>query len=159
MKRRSQIWYTDFIIGLMIFVIVVMIYYGYAYGVNSSPGEKTDDLIMEAKSISSSLISRGSPSDWNQSNIEVIGITDGNQRIVQEKLDAFADMSYEDTREIFRTPYDYYFYLRDVNGSMVDINGAEGIGLKGNNSDHLVSITRIVIYDSRLVNMVVHIWD
>ncbi|MBD3249221.1 hypothetical protein GF336_04200 [Candidatus Woesearchaeota archaeon] len=157
MEKKSQIWFTDFIIGVMIFLIVVLIYYGYSYSLNSDPGDITKDLIMEAKSISSALISRGSPSDWNKSNVEVIGLTDGNQRIVEEKLGMFAEMDYEETRDIFRTPYDYHFFLKEANGSIVDENGE--IGLSGNSSDNLVSITRIVIYDSRLVNMVVHVWD
>lgn len=158
-SRKSQVWYTDFMIGLLIFVIVIFIYYEYAHSLEQNPADTTLDFIMEAKSISSSLVTQGSPSDWNKSNVEIIGLTDGNQRLVQEKLDMFANMSYAETRQKFRTPYEYYFYLEDVNGSVIPINGEEGIGSNATNAKNLLSITRVVIYNSKLINMVVQVWQ
>ncbi len=158
-RRKAQIWYTDFMMGILIFVIVIFIYYGFAYTLNQDPSDIISDLIMEAKAISSSLVTGGAPADWNQSSVEIIGLTDGDQRLMQEKLDMFADMGYHETKTKLRTPYDYYFYLEDVEGNIIPINGEQGIGLEANNSDNLVSITRVVVYDSKLTSMVVHVWQ
>ena len=159
-RRNGQIWYTDFMVGFLIFVIVIFIYYGYAYSINQNPSDITSDMIMEAKAISNSLVTRGAPSDWNQSNVEIIGLTDGNQRFVQEKLDMFANMTYSQTKTKLRTPYEYYFYLEDANGSRILIDGKEGLGLAAtNNTDNLMSIIRVVVYNSRLTSMVVHVWQ
>jgi hypothetical protein len=158
-RKKAQVWYTDFMLGILIFVIVIFIYYGYAHSINQNPGDITSDLIMEAKSISNSLVTQGSPSDWNQSRVDVIGLTNGDQRLMQEKLDMFANMTYYQTKTKLRTPYDYYFYLEDINGSVIQIDGKNGLGLQSSNStDNLVSITRIVVYNSKLTSMVVHVW-
>ncbi|MBR9692206.1 hypothetical protein GOV06_05475 [Candidatus Woesearchaeota archaeon] len=158
-RRKAQIWYTDFMVGFLIFVIVIFIYYRYAYNIDQDPGDVVYDLMMEAKSISGSLVTAGAPSDWNQSNVVLIGLTDGNQQLMQEKLDMFANMTYLQTKAKLRTPYEYYFYLEDVNGSVIPIGGKEGIGLNSSNSDNLVSIVRIVVYDSKLTSMVIHVWQ
>ncbi|MBW2965906.1 hypothetical protein KY342_02250 [Candidatus Woesearchaeota archaeon] len=157
--KKAQVWYTDFMIGVLIFVIVIFIYYEYAHSLEQNPTEITSDLMMEAKSISSSLITKGSPVDWNQSNVKIIGLTDGNQRLVQEKLDMFNNMTYQETRTKFGTPYDYYFYLEEINGNRILIDSGQGIGLEPTDHVNLVSITRVVIYNSRLISMVIQVWQ
>ena len=159
MNNKAQVWYTDFMIGILIFVIVIFIYYEYANNLNQDPGDITSDLLMEAKAISSSLITQGNPVNWSQNNVNIIGLTDGSQRLIQEKLDMFANMTYGETKTKLRTPYDYYVYLEDIDGSIIQINGEQGIGLNATDFDNLVSITRVVIYNSRLVSMVVQVWQ
>lgn len=158
-SKKAQVWYTDFMIGILIFVIVIFIYYEYANNLNQDPGDITSDLLMEAKAISSSLITQGNPVNWSQNNVNIIGLTDGSQRLIQEKLDMFANMTYGETKTKLRTPYDYYVYLEDIDGSIIQINGEQGIGLNATDFDNLVSITRVVIYNSRLVSMVVQVWQ
>jgi len=158
-NKKAQIWYTDFMIGILIFVIVVLIYYGYAHSISQDPGDITFDLLMDAKAISGSLATQGNPVDWNKTNVKIIGITNGNQRIVQEKLDMFSNMTYGESKSRLRTPYDFYFYLEELNGSLIEIDGEEGIGSKSDDADNVVSLTRVVIYNSRLINMVIQIWD
>ena len=158
-NKKAQVWYTDFMIGVLIFVIVILIYYEYAHSLTQDPSDITSDLIMESKAISSSLVAPGIPSNWNQSNVQIIGLTDGNHRLNQSKLDMFANMSYSSSKTKLRTPYEYYFYLEDVDGSIIQIGGETGIGLNATDSENLVSITRVVIYNSRLINMVVHVWQ
>ena len=158
-EKKAQIWYTDLMVGISIFVIVILIYYTYAYSLNQEPNDIASDLLMEAKAISSSLLTAGTPSNWNQSNVTIIGLTDGNQRLMQDKLNMFADMNYNESKRKFRTPYDFYFYLEDVNGSRIPIHGKEGIGLNASNAKNIVSITRIAIYNSSLATMVVNIWQ
>ena len=157
--KQGQIWYTDFMLGILIFVIVILIYYNFAHTYSQDASDALSDLIMDAKSISSSLIQQGSPNDWNQSNVRVIGLTDGNQRLVQEKLDMFANMSYSQARTKLRTPYEFYVYLEAINGSRIVVDGKQGIGSYSNETDNLVSLTRVVIYDSKLTSMVVYVWQ
>ncbi len=158
-RKKAQIWYTDFMIGLLVFVVVIFIYYGYAHSISQDPGDITFDLLMDAKAISGSLITKGSPNEWNKTNVDIVGLTNGNQRIVQEKLDMFSNMTYGYTKTKLKTPYDFYFYLEELEGNSININGKEGIGMETDSADNIVSLTRVVIYDSRLVNMVVQVWD
>lgn len=158
-SKKSQVWYTDFMVGVLIFFIVIIIYYDFAYGFNQDSGEITSDLMMDAKAISSSLITKGSPENWNESNVKTIGITDGKQRIVYEKLSRFGNLSYGFSKTKLRTPYDYYFYLEYPNGTRISFDGKESVGSGLNKSKNVVSIDRIVIYDSKLARMVVKVWD
>lgn len=158
-KRNSQIWLTDFIIGVLIFLIVILIFYKYAYNLNEDPNKVSIELLMDAKSISNSLITTGSPENWNQTNVSIIGLTDGNQRLVQNKLDMFANISYSSIRTYLRTSYDFYLTLEYFNKTNIPINGSLGIGMAPNDADNLIRISRIVIYDSGLINMVVTIWQ
>ena len=114
---------------------------------------------MDAKTISSALITQGSPSDWNQTNVEIIGLTDGSQRLVQEKLDMFVNMTYSQARTKLRTPYDFYFYLEELDGTRILVDGKEGFGTESNGADNIVTMTRVVVYNSNLINMVVHVWQ
>ncbi|MBW2996247.1 hypothetical protein KY332_03030 [Candidatus Woesearchaeota archaeon] len=158
-ENKAQVWYTDFMIGIMIFFIVIMIYFAYAHNVSQDPNEITSELLMDAKAISSSLVTQGSPSDWNQSNVNVIGITDGDQRLVQEKLDMFVNMTYSQAKTKLRTPYDFYFYLEDLEGNRISLGENDWFGKNASNADNAVFITRVVVYESELINMVVNVWQ
>ncbi len=158
-NKKAQIWYTDFMVGVLIFVIVIVLYYEYANNLNQDPDKLTSDLIMDAKSITSSLITEGYPTNWNQSNVQMIGLTDGNQRLVQEKIDVLAGMDYGEMKTKLRTSYEYYLFLEDFNGTRILLGGEEGVGLNSTDSKNLVSLTRVVIYDSRLIRMVVQVWQ
>ncbi len=157
-QKRAQIWYTDFMLGILIFVVVIFIYFGYAHSFNQDPSEITSELLMDAKAISSSLVTSGSPSDWNQTNVEIIGLTNGNQRLVDEKIEMFANLSLNQARTKLRTPYKFYVYLTDLNGTIVPMEGYQGVGQEAIDPDNLVAITRVVVHDSTLKNMVVQVW-
>jgi len=157
--KKSQVWYTDFMIGIFIFSIIVVIFYTYAHSAEQDPKVIITDLSVDAKSISGSLVTEGYPSNWTLDNVVVIGLTDGKQRIVPSKLSMFADMDYYQTKTKLRTNYEYYFYLEYMNGTRIDIDGKDSLGLDPNSSSNLMSLSRIMVYDSKLVNMVVQLWQ
>ncbi|MFH1328604.1 MAG: hypothetical protein ABIH76_07185 [Candidatus Bathyarchaeota archaeon] len=116
--------------------------------------------MLESKTISSTLISSGYPEGWNSSNYQRIGLTDSQHRINETKLGAFMDlMSYEDVRVSFKTANRFYFYLEYPNGTIVDLPGNNTKGIVPSDHDHLVSVRRIVIYNSKIVSMVLQLWD
>jgi len=157
--KYGQIWYTDFMIGLLIFVIVIFIYYGFAYSINQRPSEVTNNLLLDAKAVSSALVTAGSPIDWNASTVSIIGLTDGNQRLVQFKLDQFANLTYAEGRSKLRIPYDFYVFFESMNGSRLLIDGQEGIGKPITSSENAVSLTRVVVHNNSLMRMAVQIWQ
>ena len=158
-NKKAQIWYSDFMVGLLIFIIVVFVYYEFAYNFNEDPGEIIYELMMEAKSISSSLIGEGFPSNWSKDNVKIIGIGDGNHRSVEQKLSMFYDMTYLETRSKLRSIYNYYFHLEYLNGTIIIIDGKNGAGIEPLNQKNLATISRIIIYDSNLARMVVQVWQ
>lgn len=158
-KKKSQVWFIDFMVGVMIFVVVIIIYYDSINNITENPTKISAELLLDAKSISNSLLTIGYPPDWNQTNVSIIGLTDGRQRIIQNKLDMLSNMTYSDVRTKIRSTYDYYISLEHFNNTRILINGSNGIGLVPNNTKNLVTISRIVIYNSALANMRVSVWQ
>jgi len=158
-KKKSQVWFLDFMVGITIFLIVIAIYFKYANNLTEDPSKKNAELIMDAKSISSALVTKGAPNPWNQTTVNVIGLTDGRQRIEDNKLLLFSNISYSDAKLKLRTTYEYYFSLEYLNKTPILIDGKDGIGKAPLDVKNSVVIKRVLIYNSSLVNLVVNIWE
>ena len=148
LNRKGQVWFVDFMVGVLIFVFMVTIYFSY---VNTS--EYSDDTIMpsliaDSKKVSSVLVTRGYPLDWSLSNITQVGLTDGANRIDFDKLESFNSLSYNSRKEYIHTTKNYYFYLEYINGTRFNI-----LGDQGNTSNYLVQSSRYVIYNNSIVKM------
>jgi len=157
LQKRAQVYYTEFMITVFIFIIVIAIFANSV--LNTRQSEGYDDFLIQAQSISNQLMSEGAPSNWTESNAEKIGITNGNGRIENSKLMKFANMSYEDTKLVFNTYSDYYMFIEYKNGTRVDINGEQGIGQYDGDNSKLAKVVRFVTYDSDIVRMVIYVWQ
>lgn len=153
-RKRAQVWYADFAIGLLIFMVAIVGFMTYTYTEVTSDEEDLDSLIIDAKVIAASLVSEGYPADWNATNVTRVGLTDGDHRIDQSKLDIFSNLSYSDRAGVMGTTKDYYFYMQYANGTRFNI-----LGQSGNESDVLVQVTRIVIYNNTMARMVFYLWQ
>lgn len=125
---KAQVWYTDFMVGVIIFVVVITLYFVYAHGLEQDPNTITTELLMDAKSISNNLVSAGSPVGWNQSDVQVIGLTDNSQRLVDDKVDMFFNISYIDARKSLRTSFDFFVSFEDLDGNPLYVDGFCGVG-------------------------------
>lgn len=153
-SKKSQVWYVDFSIGLLIFMVAITGYIAYTYSESVEQRGDLSELIIDAKVLTSSLISAGYPIDWNESSVVRLGITDGDHRLMPEKLDKFNNLSYATRGDLMGTTKDYYFYLQYQNGTKFN-----ELGFNGSNADKLVQITRVVIYDDVFVRLVMHLWQ
>lgn len=141
------------------FLIAITIYYQFVNNLSSDSEDEINEMVLDSKTISNSLISGGYPFDWNTSNVKRIGLTEGNYRVSKEKLDNFANISYSTARgTIFDTRFNFYFQLKDKEGGIIPINGGEGVGIAANNTGRLVQISRVAIYNSSIVKMVLYLW-
>jgi len=151
--KKSQAWYLDFMVGLLIFVMVIIIYYQYYGGLTDESEAELQELIIDSKSISSSFISAGYPRDWTNDTVEILGLTEGNYRINTTKLERMKNMTYKQTKDLLKTRFDFYFYLQDENGNVTDYAGTNST-----DPSFLVQSTRFVICGSSVCKMVVHLW-
>ncbi|MBN2112077.1 hypothetical protein JW707_03175 [Candidatus Woesearchaeota archaeon] len=152
-KKKAQVWYLDFMVGLIIFTIMVVVYYQYSGNFSGEDESDWEEMMVDSNSISSSLMSAGLPSNWTEGNVTLLGITDGKYRINETKLWQFENMSYADAKNLFRTRFDFYFFLEDANGTK-----HHEAGLSPNSSKFLVATTRFVIYNSSINRAVIHLW-
>ena len=95
------------------------------------------------------------PTNWSAANVSTVGITDGNHRIDQDKLQDFNSWGYEERRGYLHTTKDYYFFLEYLNGTMFnELCKDPGAGCaEWNTSYHLAQNTRLLIYNSSIVKM------
>jgi hypothetical protein len=160
-SKKSQVWYTDFIIGVLIFSIVIITYFYYVEHSSYSDETLVSALLSEAKTISNSLVTQGYPPNWTIANVTTVGLTDGSPRIDVAKLADFNSWGYEERRGYLHTTKDYYFYLEYINGTKFnELCTDPFVGcVEWNTSYHLVQNTRLLIYDSDVVRMVLNIYQ
>jgi len=155
---KAQVFSLDLIIGVIIFGSAILIYYKSATNLSDQDEALLDDLLIDAKSISGSLMSQGYPYNWSKDDVIRIGISDNN-RINETKLEQFSKIPYKDSRKLFGTAYDYYVYFKDRNNDIVPFNETlEGIGKPVENPKKLVKVTRLVVKKSAIAKMVIYLW-
>jgi hypothetical protein len=141
-------------VGILIFVIATTTYFYYAGTGQDENATQINDMLSDIKLVSSSLISAGEPSTWNRTNVIRIGLTDGESRLMPSKLTEFSAMNYSYMKQKLGSTKQVYFYIEYLNGTRFNY-----VGHNSNSSDKLVQTTRMAIYNSTPVRMVVHIWQ
>jgi hypothetical protein len=157
--RKSQVWYSDFTIGLLLFLIAVVIYIQYTNSLSKENEATLNDMVLDLKSISSQLVLQGYPSDWNSTSVEKIGLTDGNYRLNQTKLSRFYAIDNAQIISKMNTRFNFYFYILDASGNKILVDGKDHAGLEAATASEKVQTTRIVIYNSSIVRMVMYTWQ
>ena len=135
---KAQVWYVDYFFALLLFSTTVLFFYNYFATTELVPDNSLDDLLMEAKSMSSMLMSEGYPRNWTVETVKGIGLLQNN-RIDQDKMKAFYNMTYDQMKGSFSTKYDFVIYLENSTGGIYrfDDNCAIGpvyLNTKTNNS-------------------------
>jgi len=129
LKVKSQMWFTDFVIGIMIFSLVLISYYTYTANLSKQDSIVVNDLISEAKVVSSSFTSEGFPSNWDTSTVTRIGFTDKSNRIDADKFNEFNKLNYNDTKKMLGTVYDYFLFFVNESGDVQNVEGYCGTGV------------------------------
>ena len=162
-KRKAQVWSIDAVVAIIIFLGALMLFYKYSINSSELQTQDIDNLLLDAKVISSYLISEGYPINWGSSDVVLIGLTDGKSRIDNEKILTFSDISilnYQLSQNLLSTINDYNVYFEDKNGDLFSIEGITSIGKDhtGDNPENIVKVVRFVFYDSQIIKMVVLVW-
>ena len=123
-RKKAQVWSLDLAVALVIFLVALFMFY--KYSINSIYTEKynMNDLLLDGKLISSYLVSEGYPIDWDSSNVTLIGLTDGRNKLIQEKVEDFSTITssdYHNSRKLLSTTHDYYVYFENENGGLVSV--------------------------------------
>ncbi len=160
-NQKAQVWYTDFVIGVLIFSIVIISYFYYVEHSDYSDDTLMNSLLSEAKAISGYMVTEGYPANWSSSNVSTVGLTNGDYRIDSDKLSDFNSWGYEERRGYLHTTKDYYFYFEYLNGTKFNELCEDQFSgcVAWNASMNLVQNTRLVIYESTPVKMVILVYQ
>ena len=177
-NKKAQSFFWDFIIGLFIFTLIILLFLRYNTSFESKE-DSTENLLREAKTLSESLMTQGYPYNWTTGDVEQVGIISSDEnnkgRIDANKLAAFANMSYEDydnVRFLLGISHDFIVFFEDKNKDIIPISLGDGTiaatGKPNINSTNikqeeniktLVKVERHVIYNSQITSMTVYVWS
>jgi len=151
-RKEGQVWYTDLIVGLTLFLITVVIAFRF---ISFEQTEKDDTAVLfsEANGFSEQLLSQGIPTNWTRYRVNTIGITSGNNVLNFTKLQKFYNLSQDNYSEVLSVQglhSDYVIYFENVNQEKLNLTGEIYFG-KGNYSnatsaEDLVSVSRYLVY-------------
>lgn len=166
--KQGQVWTLDFIIGLMLFMLMIFISVKIVFDMYPS----ADNLIVyrDAIHLSGNLLSEGYPSDWtgNLNTVVLPGIAENN-RINNTKLSKFKDIDYYRAKTLMHVTSDYVFFIRNstniintgqcIYGYPLTTDANCNPILTTEQYENLVRIDRVVIYNSTVVMMTIYTWN
>lgn|GEM_PF-2525626 len=125
--KKSQAWYTDFAIALLLFTFTLVVYFSYTNNFQKQEKGELNTLLTDAKALSSSLALPGYPSGWDNTTVLRIGVAD-DQRVNSTKVRLFKQYDYKNSKRRFATPYDYVVFFSNEKNEVLNINGVCVIG-------------------------------
>lgn len=126
--RKSQIWFTDFAIGLFIFILVLITYYGYTTNASKAGSGAVKDMLGASEAISSSLLLGGFPDNWTNVTAVKVGLTNGKQEINETKLSRLKDVNYTVAKRMLGSAYDFFMFFENSDGDIINIGTECGYG-------------------------------
>lgn len=153
-SKKSQAWGIDLMVAFSIFLMGIFVFFIYSINYLGESKEILEDLAYDGKIITNAILSQGYPENWDETNVVKIGILNDN-KINETKLEYFynlAQNNYEQTKSLFNTRFDYFYFLdEDMTINSVDIEGIGKPGIDPDNIDaeNIVKISRYVIYKDK----------
>lgn len=158
-------WSLDFAVSVVIFAFVVsIVVFAWNYSTQNSMDQVNFNILQnDVMMISDSLIRvSGLPEDWNDTNVQVIGLADEENVLNSTKVLRFIGLDYGFTKSILGIGnYDFYFDIRYPNNTIMEISGTtltKGIHPVGQDSRIVVPVERYVILDGNVGKMEFFLW-
>jgi len=168
-NKKSQVWSVDFIAGLLIFIFVIVLSVRLLLDMQS-PGNY-DQLYRDGIRLSDTLLTDGSPHDWDKNSVVIPGLmlTNSTNRLDLDKLSKFDNISYQRSKTLLHIAGDYIFYFKNatsnikigkcVHGYNLSTDAGCNPKLDSTSFDDLIKIDRIIIYNSTIVTMEIYAWS
>ncbi len=169
MKKKGQAWGFDVIMGSIIFILGLVIFFLYSLNYPRQSEDTIDILEFEGDFISENLLSAGNPDNWDENNVIRIGITNNN-KVNQTKLERLYYMAnvasnnggYNKTKSLLNTRYEFFFNFTqqiEIGNPPEPLYGGIGKNFTDNNPENLIKITRLVIYNNQPTTLQLYIWE
>jgi hypothetical protein len=185
-NKKSQVWVSDYIIGLLLFVLAII--FSVKIIINSfSTNVAFNEMKNDASKISEILLSEGYPPDWNIQNTQNctdiirLGLLTAKRLDSEKVLQAMnaTYISYDSLRTKLQAKHDFVVIFENTtNGDMIEFGddsfctiGSSSVTInKGSPVDchnisftsisykNMVRLSRFIIYNSTIIRMVVYTW-
>ncbi len=127
-NSKAQAFYMDFVIAILIFGVILVIYFTYTSNLSNQDEGLLDELIADGKTISSTLLLGGFPSNWTEDSVVRMGLTNNNNIINETLLLEAINVSYNRSKQLLGTKHDFFVFFEDKDGNIIKIQGYNGIG-------------------------------
>ncbi len=155
--NKGQIAFTDLFIALFIATILIFATMSTWDIYKKRLVERTsyDDILTYGFQITDTLVkSPGKPGNWNETNVEVIGLSNNNLNVSSEKLNNLLKLDYNNAKYIFNIErYDFYFEITDINNNNLTVP----FGLIPTGED-IVKLNRYIIYENEEAILQFTLW-
>jgi len=153
--KKSQIWYMDLIISIVIVILFVSIF---LYTLSNRTTKSNDSLIDHASYISEILMSQGSPINWDENNVRRPGIIKENWRVDVELLEKLYSLDISKMRQVFNSEKN--FVIEVFNGTNVmSFSLKNYTGRRNPNPNQISSISRYALYENDVIEVRVSVWE
>ena len=170
LKKKSQIWYLDFVIALSLFTLFMIFSFKYITDTTIIQEKETHVMLDEADTLSEALMSEGVPINWTVDYVNIPGIITSNQ-LNLTKLDNLGNLTiddYDNVRNILSIESEFIVYFQNktdvVSLSPFDVGkpGFDLAAVQAANPEEIVHITRYVTYKhdniAEIIAMEVVLW-
>lgn len=154
--HKGQIIAIDFMLTMAVTAIIIILLVSTFIFYEKKIDESTSYNLMLTKAfqVSDILIkTQGSPTNWNASNVDVIGLVSEDRMISSEKLNQFINMPEQDIKKRFTMNYNFYFNLKNTGGNSLASVGTIPSGTR------TVVIKRYVLYENDKTIMEFAVWE
>lgn len=133
-NNKTQIWSIDYVIGLVIFVMTLVLAFTLTENILTEKEDQTEMLLTDAKIISQMMITSGYPTDWNSTTAKnlsegvKIGLGNKPNFLNDSKIIELNQTDYYKIKLLLGTKYDFFFYFQDKDGEIKNIRGICGVG-------------------------------
>ena len=116
--RKAQTWSADALIAVSIFAVAFIFLFSFLSA--KSQSDKISQLKKEGQGMPDTL-SDALSSKSNATFIE-------GQKINKEKLERFANLTYDQLKDILGTSYNFCIHFEDEQGNIINVSNKTGIG-------------------------------
>jgi len=158
MKKRGQAWAFDLMIATIIFISGIFAFYLYSLNYQTEAQETLDSLFYEGNSVAEDLLSEGFPNNWNEGNVQRIGLTSFG-KINETKLEKFYNLSLNSSQITSILKLNNYYYVNLSDTLLINEQIIDGIGNIPNNPENIIKISRLTIYKDKPSTLNIFIWN
>ena len=156
MNKRGQIWYGDFIIGLLVIIVISVAFYYVLYDIGNANSE-IDLMQTNIESLSNNLMSDGY-GDWN-ANQGKIGLVK-NSKLDSALLTKFNSLPGSATEKYTKSKYllglneyDYSAFIYHKDGTSEKLAPFLADETVISNAANVIRLDRLVYYNGEIVRL------
>ena len=151
-KKRAQLSPTDVLIAVFIFAILITFILVFWYNYNQKLIVKLEREVIfsQAIEITDNFVKTlGKPNNWDETNVEIIGLASSDRKISEEKVQKFCNISYDSARQLLTNlMYHFHFSIEEDECGIVPPE----------NATKIVTLERPVIYKNNTALLKFSLW-